>query len=55
MELITEDPDETVYDDAFRAGHTAQMAAVLSAYEALQNLDEGLFPGLQLVRRGGGR
>jgi hypothetical protein len=36
--LITEYPDETVYGDAFIAGHTAQMATVLAAYNAHQKL-----------------
>lgn len=36
--LITEYPDETIYDDAFIAGHTAQMHAVISAYEAWQEI-----------------
>ncbi|MDO5642622.1 MAG: M14 family zinc carboxypeptidase [Paracoccus sp. (in: a-proteobacteria)] len=44
MTLITEYPDETIYDDAFRAGHRAQMAAVIAAYEALQSLPAGLLP-----------
>lgn len=34
--LITEYPDETIYGDAFIAGHTAQMETVLSAYESWQ-------------------
>jgi hypothetical protein len=29
--LITEYPDETIYDDAFRLGHTVQMTTVLQA------------------------
>ncbi|OKH90221.1 M14 family metallopeptidase [Thalassospira sp. TSL5-1] len=36
--LITEYPDETVYGDAFIAGHTAQMATVLAAYDAHQEM-----------------
>ncbi|KAA0578311.1 peptidase M14 [Azospirillum sp. B21] len=36
--LITEYPDETIYGDAFIQGHTAQMATVLAAYEAWQEL-----------------
>ncbi|RCK52383.1 peptidase M14 [Thalassospira profundimaris] len=36
--LITEYPDETVYGDAFIAGHSAQMATVLAAYDAHQEL-----------------
>ena len=31
MTLITEYPDETIYDDAFRLAHTTQMATVLAA------------------------
>ncbi len=42
MTLITEYPDETIYGDAFRAAHTAQMATVLAAYDALQALPQGL-------------
>ena len=38
MTLITEYPDETVYGDAFIAGHTAQMETVLSAYRAWQEI-----------------
>lgn len=44
MSLITEYPDETIYGDAFRAGHEAQMATVLAAYDALQALPDTLFP-----------
>ncbi|HEY2134097.1 MAG TPA: peptidase M14 [Acetobacteraceae bacterium] len=33
MTLITEYPDETIYDDAFRLAHTTQMATVLAAAE----------------------
>ena len=29
--LITEYPDETIYDDAFRLAHTTQMRATLAA------------------------
>ena len=36
--LITEYPDETIYGDAFIQGHTVQMATVLAAYEAWQEL-----------------
>ncbi|MFH1804694.1 MAG: peptidase M14 [Pseudomonadota bacterium] len=36
LTLITEYPDETVYDGAFVAGHTTQMATVLAAYDAYQ-------------------
>lgn len=36
MTLITEYPDETIYDEAFIAGHQAQMQTVLSAYDAWQ-------------------
>lgn len=39
LTLITEYPDETVYDAAFQAAHEAQMAVVLSAYRTLQDLD----------------
>ncbi len=38
MTLITEYPDETIYGDAFIAGHTAQMETVLSAYRAWQEI-----------------
>lgn len=38
MTLITEYPDETIYGDAFIAGHEAQMQTVLSAYEAWQEI-----------------
>jgi uncharacterized protein (DUF433 family) len=38
MTLITEYPDETIYGDAFIAGHRAQMETVLSAYEAWQDI-----------------
>jgi hypothetical protein len=38
MTLITEYPDETIYGDAFVAGHTAQMETVLSAYSAWQEI-----------------
>ena len=48
MTLITEYPDETVEGDAFRAGHEAQMATLLAAYEALQQLPAKLLP-LRLV------
>lgn len=36
--LITEYPDETIYGEAFIAGHTAQMETVLSAYGAWQEI-----------------
>jgi len=36
--LITEYPDETIYDDLFVAGHTAQCETVLAAYEAWQEI-----------------
>lgn len=39
LTLITEYPDETIYGDAFIAAHTAQMATVVAAYDAWQNLD----------------
>ncbi|SCB14290.1 M14 family metallopeptidase [Rhizobium multihospitium] len=38
MTLITEYPDETIYGNAFIAGHTAQMETVLSAYRAWQEI-----------------
>lgn len=38
LTLITEYPDETIYDAAFVAGHTAQMATVLAAYDAWQEI-----------------
>ena len=38
MTLITEYPDETIYGEAFIAGHTAQMETVLSAYGAWQEI-----------------
>ncbi|MGV1792099.1 M14 family metallopeptidase [Rhizobium sp. A37_96] len=38
MTLITEYPDETIYGEAFVAGHTAQMETVLSAYRAWQEI-----------------
>jgi hypothetical protein len=40
LTLITEYPDETIYGDAFIAAHTAQMATVVTAYDAWQNLDK---------------
>lgn len=40
--LITEYPDETIYGDAFVAGHTAQCETVLAAYEAWQEIAETL-------------
>ncbi|WP_319520560.1 peptidase M14 [uncultured Martelella sp.] len=36
--LITEYPDETIYDDAFIQGHTAQLETALGAYEAWQTM-----------------
>ncbi|ARO15992.1 hypothetical protein BVG79_p1000190 (plasmid) [Ketogulonicigenium robustum] len=42
LTLITEYPDETVYGDAFIAGHTAQMQTVLSAHAAWQRLAPSL-------------
>jgi hypothetical protein len=38
MTLITEYPDETIYDADFQAGVAAQRATVLAAYDALQAL-----------------
>ena len=38
LTLITEYPDETIYGDAFIAGHRAQMAAVIAAYDTWQSL-----------------
>lgn len=38
LTLITEYPDETIYGDAFIAGHDAQKETVLAAYEAFQRL-----------------
>ncbi|MCT7377819.1 peptidase M14 [Chelativorans salis] len=38
MTLITEFPDETIYGEAFVFAHTAQMEAVLAAYEAYNTL-----------------
>lgn len=38
LTLITEYPDETIYDAAFVAGHTAQMETVLAAYDAWQEI-----------------
>jgi hypothetical protein len=40
LTLITEYPDETIYGDAFVAGHTAQMETVLAAYQAAQFIEE---------------
>lgn len=45
LTMITEYPDETIYGDAFRAGHEAQMAAILAGYEALQALPAPLLAG----------
>lgn len=45
LTMITEYPDETIQGDAFRAGHEAQMAAILAGYEALQALPEALLAG----------
>ncbi|MBA8881915.1 M14 family metallopeptidase [Phyllobacterium myrsinacearum] len=39
LTLITEYPDETIYGDAFIAGHTAQMETVVAAYEAFQAIE----------------
>ncbi|UGX88490.1 M14 family metallopeptidase [Phyllobacterium meliloti] len=39
LTLITEYPDETIYDEAFIAGHTAQMETVLAAYDAFQIIE----------------
>jgi hypothetical protein len=36
--LVTEFPDETVHDDAFRLAHTVQMETVLAAVRAWQSL-----------------
>lgn len=44
MTLITEYPDETVYRDALRLGHAAQMGTVLAAYDALQALPATIMP-----------
>ncbi len=38
IELITEFPDETIYDDAFRLGHTCQMQAAVAAAEIFAEL-----------------
>lgn len=38
MTLITEYPDETIYGEAYVAGHTAQMVTVTSAYDAWQSI-----------------
>ena len=46
MTLISEYPDETVYGASFRAGHEAQMATVLAAYDALQSLPEDVFAAM---------
>ena len=45
MTMITEFPDETIYGDEFVLGHTAQMTAVLAAYDAWQVI--GREPALQ--------
>ena len=45
LTMITEYPDETLYGDAFRAGHEAQMAAILAGYAALQALPAELLAG----------
>lgn len=45
LTLMTEYPDETIHGDAFRAGHGAQMAAILAGYEALQALPASLLAG----------
>jgi hypothetical protein len=41
LTLITEYPDETIYGQAFIAGHNAQTAFVLAAYDAYQALNLG--------------
>ncbi|QRY65205.1 peptidase M14 (plasmid) [Ensifer sp. PDNC004] len=38
LTLITEYPDETIYGDAFIAGHEAQKETVLAAYDAFQRI-----------------
>ncbi|MBK5568533.1 MAG: peptidase M14, partial [Ensifer sp. SSB1] len=38
LTLITEYPDETIYGDAFIAGHEAQKETVLAAYDAFQRM-----------------
>ncbi|CAM3532822.1 hypothetical protein VA7868_03833 [Vibrio aerogenes CECT 7868] len=38
LQLITEYPDETIYDSEFIAAHEIQMATVLAAYEVHQSL-----------------
>ncbi|MCG8709391.1 hypothetical protein JHU04_002636 [Brenneria sp. 4F2] len=38
MTLITEYPDETIYGEAFIAGHTVQMETVMAAYAVWQTL-----------------
>lgn len=38
LRLITEYPDETIHGPSFIAGHSAQKAAVLAAYEIFQEL-----------------
>ncbi|MDR1828429.1 MAG: peptidase M14 [Methylobacteriaceae bacterium] len=38
LTLITEYPDETIYGEAFVAGHTAQEALTLAAYDVYQEL-----------------
>ncbi len=44
LTLITEYPDETIYGDAFIAGHTAQMETVLAAYDAWQAISAETLP-----------
>lgn len=41
LTIITEYPDETVYGDAFVAGHDAQMETVLACYAAWQKCSAG--------------
>jgi hypothetical protein len=38
LTLITEYPDETIYGDAYRLGHTVQMATVIAAEEAFASI-----------------
>jgi len=40
--IITEAPDETIYDEAFIAAHTAQMNVVLAAISAYQSEDRDM-------------
>jgi hypothetical protein len=41
LRLITEYPDETIWGEAFRQGHAAQMETVLAAYDIYQTLRSG--------------